>query len=97
VVVVGVLGRLGGAVPRGGELVRGQPVQLYCDLVDVHTVHDARARELRQNGYRASVVRAEGGARIWSRQGKDLTGSFPDVAAAAEQQLAPGVVVDGVI
>jgi ATP-dependent DNA ligase len=34
-------------------------------------------------------------ARLWSRQGKDLTAQFPDVAAAALDQLPDGCVVDG--
>ena len=32
---------------------------------------------------------------MWSRQGKDLTAQFPDVAAAAVAQLPDGCVVDG--
>ncbi|MBB5840208.1 ATP-dependent DNA ligase [Kribbella italica] len=47
------------------------------------------------DGYRAVVVRSEAGARIWSRQRHDLSDRFPDIAAAAERQLAPGVVLDG--
>ncbi|MDQ1218116.1 ATP-dependent DNA ligase [Microbacterium arborescens] len=32
---------------------------------------------------------------LWSRQGKNLTRHFPDIAAAAAEQLPRGVVVDG--
>jgi ATP-dependent DNA ligase len=32
---------------------------------------------------------------VWSRQGKDLTRHFPDIAAAAVAQLTPGTVLDG--
>lgn len=35
------------------------------------------------------------GARVWSRQGKDLTAGFPDLVAAAEAQLPDGVIVEG--
>jgi ATP-dependent DNA ligase len=41
------------------------------------------------------IVRTEDAARLWSRQGKDLTARFPDVASAAVRQLPAGAVVDG--
>ena len=47
------------------------------------------------DGYRVAVVRDEAGARLWSRQGKDLTDRFADLARAAVGQLAPGTVIDG--
>jgi ATP-dependent DNA ligase len=40
-------------------------------------------------------VRSGDHARIWSRQRRDLTDRFPDLAAAAVRQLADGVVLDG--
>ena len=40
-------------------------------------------------------MRSAGTARIWSRQRKDLTAQFPDIAAAAVAQLPDGVVLDG--
>lgn len=40
-------------------------------------------------------MRRDGKARIWSRQRKDLTDRFPDVEAAAAQELPDGVVLDG--
>lgn len=51
--------------------------------------------ELKWDGYRACVVRDEAGARVWSRRGKDLSATFPDLVAAALEQLAPGTVLDG--
>jgi ATP-dependent DNA ligase len=51
--------------------------------------------EPKWDGYRATIVRSGETARIWSRQGNDLTDRFPDVAAAATRQLPPGVVLDG--
>lgn len=53
--------------------------------------------ELKFDGYRGLIVRTVAGARIWSRQGVDLTSAFPDIAAAAQFHLAPGTVLDGVI
>jgi ATP-dependent DNA ligase len=43
------------------------------------------------------IVRSADGARLWSRQGKNLTDRFPDIAAAAVRQVPAGVVLDGVI
>lgn len=51
--------------------------------------------EPKWDGYRAVVVRRGREARIWSRQRKDLTDRFPDIAAAATRQLPDGAVIDG--
>jgi ATP-dependent DNA ligase len=51
--------------------------------------------ELKWDGYRIAAVRDEAGVRLWSRQRKDLTDRFPDLAAAALAQLQPGTVLDG--
>ncbi len=52
--------------------------------------------EPKLDGYRGVIVRGDR-ARIWSRNGRDLTDRFPDIVRAAEQQLPEGTVVDGVI
>ncbi|MCZ2858725.1 ATP-dependent DNA ligase [Blastococcus sp. VKM Ac-2987] len=51
--------------------------------------------EPKWDGYRLVVVRERNTARLWSKQGRDLTDRFPDVAAAALAQVPPGSVVDG--
>ena len=51
--------------------------------------------ELKWDGYRVAAVRDDAGARLWSRQGKDLTDRFPDLAAALVDQIQPGTVLDG--
>jgi ATP-dependent DNA ligase len=51
--------------------------------------------EPKWDGYRLVVVRDETGARLWSRNGSDLTDRFPDIAAATSAQLSPGTVLDG--
>ena len=51
--------------------------------------------ELKWDGYRVAVVRDDAGARLWSRQGKELTDRFPDLAAAVVEQVQPGTVLDG--
>jgi ATP-dependent DNA ligase len=51
--------------------------------------------EPKWDGYRLVVVRTAGTTRLWSKQGRDLTARFPDVAAAAVAQVPAGTVVDG--
>ncbi|WP_222271843.1 ATP-dependent DNA ligase [Modestobacter marinus] len=51
--------------------------------------------EPKWDGFRLVVVRGVTATRVWSRQGRDLSGCFPDVVAAARAQLPPGTVVDG--
>lgn len=51
--------------------------------------------EPKWDGYRLVVVRGAGSTRLWSKQGRDLTDRFPDVAAAALAQVPAGTVLDG--
>jgi ATP-dependent DNA ligase len=51
--------------------------------------------EPKWDGYRALIRVDDDGARIRSRRGADLTPAFPDVAAAAAEQLHPGTLLDG--
>lgn len=51
--------------------------------------------EIKWDGFRCAAVTGPNGARLWSRQGKNLTGHFPDVAAAVAAQVPPGTVLDG--
>jgi ATP-dependent DNA ligase len=51
--------------------------------------------EPKWDGYRLVVVRSAEATRVWSRQGRDLTGRFPEIVAAALAQLRPGTVLDG--
>ncbi|HEY3514511.1 MAG TPA: hypothetical protein VGL36_35355, partial [Kribbella sp.] len=48
-----------------------------------------------QSTSRAVLIRAGDQARLWSRNGNDLTAGFADVAAAAVRQVPEGVVLDG--
>lgn len=41
------------------------------------------------------VVRGATTTTLWSRQGKDFTARFPDIARASGAQLPSGSVVDG--
>lgn len=51
--------------------------------------------ELKYDGYRAPLRVTSQGAELWSRNGSKLSSHFPDLVAAAEAQLAAGVVLDG--
>jgi ATP-dependent DNA ligase len=51
--------------------------------------------EPKWDGYRLVVVRSARSTRLWSKQGRDLTDRFPDIAAAALAQVPAGTVVDG--
>ncbi|MGY1605932.1 MULTISPECIES: ATP-dependent DNA ligase [unclassified Geodermatophilus] len=51
--------------------------------------------EPKWDGYRLVVVRGATGTRLWSKQGRDLTDRFPDLAAAALAQVPAGTVLDG--
>ena len=51
--------------------------------------------EPKWDGYRLVVVRTAQSTRLWSKQGRDLTDRFPDIAAAALAQVPAGTVVDG--
>lgn len=51
--------------------------------------------EPKWDGYRVAIVRTEQETIFWSRQGKDLTRYFPDLAAAAGDHIPPGFIVDG--
>src|SRR4051812_22038947 len=51
--------------------------------------------EPKWDGFRLVVVRNDLTVSLWSRQGKDLTAAFPEIANAAAQQVPPGFVLDG--
>lgn len=51
--------------------------------------------EPKWDGFRVAASVSDSGVTIWSRQGKDLTRYFPDLAAALQDQVPPGCVIDG--
>ncbi len=78
------------AGPVAVELAR--PVR---DLPTADALPGGCRYEPKWDGYRLVVVRGATGTRLWSKQGRDLTDRFPDVAAAALAQVPAGTVVDG--
>jgi ATP-dependent DNA ligase len=51
--------------------------------------------EPKWDGFRAVCLVEAGGVSLLSRQSKDLSRYFPDLVAAASEQIPPGCVVDG--
>jgi ATP-dependent DNA ligase len=64
-------------------------------LPDETDLPGGSAYEPKFDGFRALVFVEAGECRIQSRQGRDITGSFPEIAAAAIENLPSGVVIDG--
>ncbi|UOY00441.1 ATP-dependent DNA ligase [Blastococcus sp. PRF04-17] len=60
-----------------------------------HALSGGCRYEPKWDGYRLVVVRTAASTRLWSKQGRDLTDRFPDIAAAALAQVPAGTVVDG--
>jgi ATP-dependent DNA ligase len=50
--------------------------------------------EPKWDGFRLLIVK-DRGVTLWSRQQRDLTDAFPDLAQTAEEQLPDGFIVDG--
>ena len=51
--------------------------------------------EIKYDGYRLLSERTGGGARLWSRNGNDLTDTFPEIARAVRGLPFPGMILDG--
>jgi ATP-dependent DNA ligase len=51
--------------------------------------------EPKWDGYRCVAIHDNQGVTLWSRQGKELTGYFPELTAALASDIPPGCVVDG--
>ncbi|MFF2347542.1 ATP-dependent DNA ligase [Pseudarthrobacter sp. NPDC058119] len=51
--------------------------------------------EPKWDGYRCVAVRDDHGATLWSRQGKQLSGYFPELCSAVVSSVPPGCVIDG--
>ena len=64
-------------------------------LPDESSLPGGAAYEPKFDGYRALLFVHPGWCRIQSRHGRDITHSFPDIAAAAVENLPAGVVLDG--
>ncbi len=51
--------------------------------------------EIKYDGYRIAAARSGTNARLWSRNGNDLTDTFPEIARAVRGLPFPGTILDG--
>ena len=58
-------------------------------------LHGTLLFEPKWDGCRCVAVRDDHAARLWSRQGKELTGYFPELCSAVAAAVPPGCVIDG--
>ncbi len=65
------------------------------EIPAAHALPGGCLYEPKWDGYRLVIVRQGSSTRLWSKQGRDLTDRFPDLAAAALAQVPAGTVVDG--
>lgn len=71
-----------GARPVAADVPVFRPFMLAHPLDDLRVDLADYAAEWKWDGIRAQLVRVGGETRLYSRAGDDITGSFPDVAAA---------------
>jgi DNA ligase-1 len=70
------------ARPTPSDLPVFRPFMLAHPLEDTKLSLDEFAAEWKWDGIRVQLVHAGGATRLYSRTGDDISGSFPDVAAA---------------
>ena len=78
-----------GAEPTAADTPVFRPFMLAHGLEDARVDLADYAAEWKWDGIRVQIVHVAGQTRLYSRTGDDVTGSFPDVAAAFS---TPGVV-----
>ncbi len=81
----------GGAQPTPGSVPVFRPFMLAHPLEDLKLDLADYAAEWKWDGIRIQIVHVAGITRLFSRAGDDITGSFPEVAAA----FATPAVLDG--
>jgi ATP-dependent DNA ligase len=91
----GGLPRLPGLPPELAGPVAVELAKPVKDIPPPSALPGGCVYEPKWDGYRLVVVRTAGSTRLWSKQGRDLTDRFPDVAAAALAQVPAGTVLDG--
>ncbi|UVO51406.1 cisplatin damage response ATP-dependent DNA ligase [Sphingomonas sp. SUN019] len=78
-----------GAQPTPADVPVFRPFMLAHPLEDLRVDLTDYAAEWKWDGIRVQIVHVAGQTRLYSRTGDDVTGAFPDVAAAFAE---PGVV-----
>jgi DNA ligase 1 len=79
----------GGAQPLATDLPVFRPFMLAHGLEDLRVDMADYAAEWKWDGIRVQLVHAAGETRLYSRAGDDITGGFPEIAAAFR---TPGVL-----
>jgi DNA ligase-1 len=79
------------AAPIVTDIPVFRPFMLAHPIEDTKVSLDDYAAEWKWDGIRVQLVHAGGDTRLYSRTGDDISGSFPDVAAA----FAARGVLDG--
>jgi DNA ligase 1 len=78
-----------GAQPTAADVPVFRPFMLAHPLEDIRVDLADYAAEWKWDGIRVQIVHVAGQTRLYSRAGDDITGSFPEVAAAF---ATPGVI-----
>jgi DNA ligase-1 len=73
-----------GPQPTAKDVPVFRPFMLAHALEDTRVSLDNYAAEWKWDGIRVQLVRTAGQTRLYSRTGDDISGSFPDVAAALD-------------
>ncbi|NNF39273.1 MAG: DNA ligase D [Gemmatimonadetes bacterium] len=81
-----------GAPPRTDE---SAPPLMLATAADEPFSRDGWVFEIKYDGYRIAAERSAGGALLRSRNGNDLTATFPEIARAVRGLPYPGMVIDG--
>lgn len=83
--------------PRSGRLAGPVDVALAraSDTIPERLAGGEVQHSLKFDGFRAPVVRSQNSARVWSRQGTDMSAAFPEIVEAAVRSIPPGCVLDG--
>ncbi|WP_242347042.1 non-homologous end-joining DNA ligase [Anaeromyxobacter terrae] len=66
-----------------------------AQLADEAPEGDAWVHEIKYDGYRIGCAIEDGAVTLWSRNGKDWTAQFPEVAAAARRLKVRSALLDG--
>src|SRR3954468_6024322 len=74
------------AQPTAEDVPVFRPFMLAHPLEDMRVSMEDYAAEWKWDGIRVQLVRAGGETRLYSRAGDDITGSFPEVAAAFDRE-----------
>jgi len=89
--------RKAGKGGRGGHAVPRWVEPQLATLVDAAPEGGQWLSEMKYDGYRALVAIGGGTCRVYTRNGKDWTDRFPEIAQAAGRLDTSGTMIDGEI